>query len=131
MAADQNGVLKQYYISGKQRDDKWFCLEESGDIWIRQSREQDGISYWNYYRFPHAGDGYLTALDAHSSSEEFYFLAWEDTDYLVTVNRDSRGEIIGISTHCLLADSVYNGWILRHTLEKDGEITMKCLYYWM
>lgn len=131
MAEDQNGVLKQYYMSGKQPGDEWLCLEDSGDIWIRRSGEQDGTPCWSYYRFPHAGDGYLTALDASSAGGEFCFLAWEDTDYLVTVSRDARGNITEVSTHCLLADSVYNGWILRHRLEGNGEITMECLSYWM
>lgn len=131
MAADQNGVLKQYYISGKQPGNQWFLLEDSGDIWIRQNCWQDGVPYWIYYHFPQAGEGYLTALDACSSQEEFYFLAWEGTDYLVTVERDGSGNITAASTHCLLSDSVYNGWILRHTLEKDGTFSMKCLCYWM
>ncbi|MDE6926861.1 MAG: DUF3298 and DUF4163 domain-containing protein [Acetatifactor sp.] len=131
MTDDQNGVLKQYYISGKRSGDEWFCLEDSGDIWIRQLREQDEVPCWIYYRFPHMGDGYGTALDAGSTSEEFYFLAWEDTDYLVTVNRDSRGNISAVSTHCLLADTVYNGWILRHTLDENGEVSMECLCYRM
>lgn len=131
IAADQNGMLKQYYISGKQPDDEWLCLEGSEDIWIRQHREQDGVPYWNYYRFPCAGDGYSTSLDAGSQSEEYFFLNWKNTDYLVTVNRDEKGKITAISTHCLLADSVYNGWILRQTLEENGEVTVKCLNYWM
>ena len=131
MTDDQNGVLKQYYISGKRPGDEWICLEDSGDIWIRQRREQDGVPCWIYYRFPHTGDGYSTALDAGSTSEEFYFLAWEDTDYLVTVSRDSRGNISAVSTHCLLADTVYNGWILRHTVDGNGEVSMECLCYWM
>lgn len=131
MAADQNGVLKQYYISGKQPGDEWFCLKDSEDIWIRQTCEQDGAPCWKYYRFPRSESGYITALDARSSGEEFYFLAWEGTDYLVTVDRDSEGNVAAVSTYCLLADSVYNGWILRHTIEKNGEITVNCQYYWM
>jgi len=131
ITADQNGVLKQYYISGKQPGDEWLCLENSEDIWIRQRCEQDGTPCWNYYRFPCAGDGYITALDASSPCEEFYFLAWEDTDYLVTVSRNKEGDITAVSTHCLLADSAYNGWILRQTLEENGEVTTECLCYWI
>lgn len=131
MAADQNGVLKQYYISEKRKDDQWLCLEGSEDIWIRQSREWEGTPYWNYLKFPRGGDSYHTSLDAASFCEEYGFFVWKDTNYLVTVSRDGDGGITGISIHCLLADSVYNGWILRLTLEENGEVTMECLNYWM
>lgn len=128
MAADQNGVLKQYYISGKRKNDQWLCLEGSEDIWIRQSRESEGTPYWNYLNFPHGGDSYHTSLDAGSFCEEYGFFAWEDTDYLVTVGRDGEGGITGISIHCL-SDGLYVGWVLRLTLEENGEVTMKCLHY--
>lgn len=131
IAADQNGVLKQYYISGKQSGDQWLCLEDSGDIWIRQACESEGTAYWKYYRFPHEGEGYLAALDAVSTCEEYFFLDWEDTDYLVTVVRNRKGDITAVSTHCLMADSVYNGWILDQTLEENGDVTMECRTYWM
>lgn len=131
MAADQNGVLKQYYISEKRKDDQWLWLEGSEDIWIRQSREWEGTPYWNYLKFPRGGDRYHTSLDAGSFCEEYGFFAWEDTEYLVTVSRDGKGGITGISIHSLLDGSVYVGWVLRLTLEENGEVTMECLNYWM
>lgn len=130
IAADQNGVLKQYYISGKQPGDTWLYLEDSGDIWIRQSCESEDTAYWKYYRFPHGGEGYLAALDAVSTCDEYFFLNWKDTDYLVTVVRNQKGDITAVSTHCLMADSVYNGWILDQTLEENGDVTVKCRNYW-
>lgn len=131
IAADEHGVLKQYYTSAKQPGDKWLYFENSQSIWIQQSYLYEGSPRWRYYRFPHVRSGYGCALDADSSSEEFYFLAWEGTDYLVTTNRNANGEINTISTHCLLDDTIYNGWILRQTLEGNGEVTSKCLFYWM
>lgn len=131
IAADQNGVLKQFYISGKQPGDQWLCLEDSRDIWIRQSCESEGTAYWKYYRFPHAENGYLAALDAISTCEEYFFLDWKNTYYLVTIGRNQEGDITAVSTHCLMADSVYNGWILDQTLEENGDVTVECRTYWM
>lgn len=128
MAMDQNGVLKQYYISEKRKDDQWLYLEGSEDIWIRQSREWEGTPYWNYLKFSHGGDSYHTSLDVDSFCEEYGFLAWEDTEYLVTVSRDGEGRITGISIHSLLDGSVYVGWVLRLTLEENGEVTMECAH---
>lgn len=131
IAADQQGVLKQYYISAKKPEDKWLYFDKSQGIWIQQSYLYEGVRYWVYYHFPHGQTGYSAALDAASSNEEYYFLAWEDIDYLITVDRDSNGRITGLSTHCLLDDTIYNGWILRQTLKDDGEVTTTCLFYWI
>lgn len=131
IAADQNGVLKQYYISGKQPGDEWLCLGGSEDIWIRQYCPQGSTPCWSYYRFPRTRDGYDTALTAYSQSEEYFFLKWEDTDYLATADRNRDGEISAISVHSLLSDSVYIGWILDLTLEENGDVSMECRNYWM
>lgn len=130
-AADQNGVLKQFYISGKQPGDEWLLLEDSEDIWIRQYCKSEDTAYWKYYRFPRTGDGYLAALDAISTSGEYFFLDWEDTAYLVTAARNRQGDITAVSIHCLTADSVYNGWILDLTLGENGDVTVECRTYWM
>ncbi len=143
MAADGQGVLKQYYISGKKPDDKWLYLEDSQDIWIRQDFQEQGVHYQRFYHFPRCQGGYGAALDicwtpdssggfpSLSSEDEYYFLSWEGTDYLILPGRDEQGRIVSLSTCCLLEDDIYNGWILRQTCEGNGEISTSCLFYWI
>lgn len=79
-------------------------------------------------------EGIRSCLDSsreQAADDEFCFLAWEDIDYLVTIRRSADGRIRRVSTHCLLADSVYNGWILRQQITEDGDITETCLHYWI
>lgn len=71
-----------------------------------------------YYKFPYLGEEeYGTALPAYGKTSDYYFIQWEEEDYLIVTWRESSGETVdGVSVYSMLGDSLI-GMVL--CLDKD------------
>ena len=65
------------------------------------------------------------ALRAYGKNEDYYFISWDDEDYLLVTKRE-EGQVNGIAVYHMF-DYTYIGWILVLEKQPDGEI--KVTYY--
>lgn len=106
-----------YYIRG---DEEWFLFTDDKDIIVRKETDNEDYPYC-YYKFSRDGDEYWMALDAYGKNEDYYFINWENVDYLVVTKR-AEGQLQGIAVYNMNDDDVYTGWILGLEKRPDGDI---------
>lgn len=123
---DNSGVLWSFQQTEGTGEDEWIRFERDGDIVIRQKSDN---SEYMYYKFPKQNDSneYGWGLYAFGSSEEYYFLNWENEDYLITIRKDNENKIKGIATYCMFTDSIY-GWLLYQEIV-DTDIFRQYITY--
>lgn len=71
------------YIRG---DEEWFLFAGDNDIIVRRETGYEDYPYC-YYKFPCEGDEYGTGLYAYGKNEDYFFISWENVDYLAVTKR--------------------------------------------
>lgn len=124
---DTFGVLESFYYDYiKKGDGEWFLFERDNDIIVRRKIDNEEYPYC-YYKFPCEGDGYDMALCAYGKNEDYYFISWDDEDYLLVTKRE-EGQVNGIAVYHMF-DDTYIGWILGLEKQPDGEIEVTYYNY--
>lgn len=83
---DTSGVLESFYYEYIEGGEEWFLFGRDNDIIVRQKIDNEKYPYC-YYKFPCEGGGYGGALRAYGKNEDYYFISWEDDDYLLVTKR--------------------------------------------
>lgn len=123
---DTSGLLESFqheYIKGGE---EWFLFERDNDIIVRQKIDNEEYPYC-YYKFPHEGETYGWGLRAYGKNEDYYFISWEDDDYLLVTKR-AGGQVNGIAVYQMYGYALI-GWILGLEKTSDGEIEVTFYTY--
>lgn len=104
--ADTSGTLETYFYDVMKEDAEWFLFFRDGDIMIREKTDKEGYEYV-YYKFPCKGDGvYGIGLRAYGKTSDYFFIQWDDEDYLMVTRSETFGETIdGIGVYQMLGKS--------------------------
>lgn len=123
---DDSQILASYYYGVMGEDAEWFLFNRDEDIIVREKTDEEGFEYV-YYKFPYLGEGeYGTALPAYGKTSDYYFIQWEEEDYLMVTRRESSGETVdGVGVYSMLGYSLI-GTVL--CLDKDID-TVRFLSY--
>ncbi len=88
-----------------------------------------------YYQFPCEGEVYGWAICAYGKNEDYYFISWEDNDYLVVTKRE-EGQVERIAVYQRYSATGYErynsrptGWIMGLEKTSDGEIQVTLYTY--
>lgn len=122
---DTSWVLDSFYRDYTEGSEEWF-LSTRNDIIVRQETNNEDYPYC-YYKFPCQGDGYGAALCAYGKNEDYFFISWEDEDYLVVTGR-AEGQVQGIAVYNMFDDGL-TGWILGLEKQPDGEVEVTYYTY--
>ncbi len=112
---DSNGILESFYIEYMEGGGEWFLFGRDNDIIVRQKTDQEEYPYC-YYKFSCQDERYGSALRAYGKNEDYFFISWEDDDYLVVTKR-ADGQVNGIAVY-QMHGYTFIGWILG--LEKTS-----------
>ncbi len=121
---DTSGVLESFYYEYAEGGEEWFLFGRDNDMIVRQKIDNEEYPYC-YYKFPCEGRVYGAALRAYGKNEDYYFISWEDDDYLLVTKR-AEGQVIGLALYQMYGYALI-GWILGLEKTSDGEVEV--LYY--
>ena len=94
---DTSGVLESFYYEYIEGGEEWFLFGRDNDIIVRQKIDNEKYPYC-YYKFPCEGGVYGGALRAYGKKEDYYFISWEDDDYLLVTKR-AEGQVNGLAVY--------------------------------
>lgn len=123
---DTSGVLESFYYKYIEGGEEWFLFERDNDIIVRQEIDNEEYPYC-YYKFPCKGEIYEVALRAYGKNEDYFFISWEDDDYLVVTKR-AEGQMKGLAVYHMF-DYILIGWILGLEKTSDGGIEVNYYTY--
>ena len=122
---DTSGILESFYYDHME-DGEWFLFERDDDIIVRRKIDNEEYPYC-YYKFPCEGKVYGYALQAYGKNEDYFFISWEDDDYLLVTKR-KEGQVNGIAVYQMHGYALI-GWILGLDKTSDGEIEVTFYTY--
>lgn len=116
---DTSGVLESFYYEYIEGGEEWFLFGRDNDIIVRQKIDNEKYPYC-YYKFPCEGGVYEAALRAYGKNEDYYFISWEDDDYLLVTKR-AEGQVNGLAVYQMYGYALI-GWILGLEKTSDGGV---------
>lgn len=123
---DTSGVLESFYYEYIEGGEEWFLFGRDNDIIVRQKIDNEKYPYC-YYKFPCEGGVYGGALRAYGKNEDYYFISWEDDDYLLVTKR-AEGQVNGLAVYQMYGYALI-GWILGLEKTSDGEVEVTYYTY--
>ncbi len=123
---DTSGVLESFYYECVEGGEEWFLFGRDNDIIVRQKIDNEEYPYC-YYKFPCEGRVYGAALRAYGKNEDYYFISWEDDDYLLVTKR-AEGQVNGLAVYQMYGYALI-GWILGLEKTSDGEVEVTYYTY--
>lgn len=123
---DTSGILENFYYDFPGGNREWFLFERDNDIIVRRKIENEEYP-WCYYKFPCKGGEYGMALRAYGKNEDYFFISWEDDDYLLVTKRED-GQVNGIAVYQMYGYALI-GWILGLEKTPDGEAEVRFYTY--
>lgn len=123
---DTSGVLESFYYEYAEGGEEWFLFGRDNDMIVRQKIDNEKYPYC-YYKFPCEGRVYGVALRAYGKNEDYYFISWEDDDYLL-VTKKEEGQVNGLAVYQMYGYAL-TGWILGLEKTSDGEVEVSYYTY--
>lgn len=129
---DESGILQAYYydiVLADKENTEWFYFKRNGDIVIRRPFKSDNTYFYDKFRKLADGKSYSVGLSAKGENQEFFFVEWNEEDYIVvTRNNTDTQEIEGITVYCVFSNDEKLGWAMC-LLKDDGGVTEKFYTY--
>lgn len=130
MRKEASGILESCYYDYMEEGGEWFLFGRDNGIIVRQKTGYEKYPYC-YYMFPCEGKLYGPAIRVYGKNEDYWFIGWEDNDYLVVTRRE-EGQVEGIAVYLRYratqsqwqSNRRPEGWAVGLDKTHDGEIRM-------
>lgn len=130
MREEASGILESCYYDYMEEGGEWFLFGRDNGIIVRQKTGYEKYPYC-YYMFPCEGKLYGPAIRVYGKNEDYWFIGWEDNDYLVVTRRE-EGQVEGIAVYLRYratqsqwqSNRRPEGWAVGLDKTHDGEIRM-------
>lgn len=123
---DSAGVLKEFLSNDPANADLWFIFPDTSTIFIRQPLEDGKYAYYGFWVNKETKSfSYLPAMRALGLEPDYFFIRYEEKEYLITTKRDEK-EIIGLATYYMHGKAVYGGVFYQ---EKTGQGSLVTKYW--
>lgn len=125
---DESGVLLFFCEDMEKYAMKidWFYFKRDGDIIVRVVMSENEFVYFKFPKYPEQKT-YGWSLRAMSENEDYYFIEWDEEDYVVVTRRGENGEIEGITTYCIFEEACL-GWALCQSKTEEGIVKERYYY---